>query len=85
MKAIDAGVVVELLAGGLDPDLLGEVELTATHLIDSEVTHVLRGLVYRGGFSEEQGDLALEGFTELRLTRFSAAWLCPQCGPCGTI
>lgn len=75
MRIVDAGVVVELLAGGLDPDLLGEEELAAPHLIDSEVTHVLRGLVQRGGLSEEQGDLALEGFTELTLTRFPADWL----------
>ncbi len=75
MKVIDAGVVVELLAGDLDPDRLGEEELAAPHLIDSEVTHVLRGLVYRGALSEEQGELALEGFTELMLTRFPADWL----------
>lgn len=35
---------VELLAGRMDPDLLGEEELAAPHLIDSEVAHVLRGL-----------------------------------------
>lgn len=78
MRVVDAGVVVELLAGGLDPDLLGEEELGAPHLIDSEVTHALRGLVQRGGLSEEQGDRALEGFTELALTRFSADWLRPR-------
>lgn len=72
MRIVDAGVVVELLAGGLDPDLLGDEELAAPHLIDSEVTHVLRGLVQRGGLSEEQGGSALEGFTELTLTRFAA-------------
>lgn len=43
---MDAGVVVELLAGNLNPDLLGEEELAALHLIDSEVTHELRGLVH---------------------------------------
>lgn len=75
MRIIDAGVVVELLVRDLDPDLLGEEELAAPHLIDSEVTHVLRGLVHRGGLTEEQGDVALEGFTELTITRFPAAWL----------
>lgn len=78
MRIVDAGVVVELLAGGLNPDLLGEEELAAPHLVDSEVTHVLRGLVHRGGLSEEHGDLALEGFTELTLTRFPADWLRPR-------
>lgn len=78
MKIVDASVIVELLAGDLDPDLLGEEELAAPHLIDSEVTHVLRGLVHRGGLSEQQGDLALNGFTELTITRFPADWLRPR-------
>ena len=56
MRVVDAGVVVELLAGDLDPDLLGEEELAAPHLIDSEVTHVLRGLVHRDVLTGEQGD-----------------------------
>lgn len=78
MRIVDAGVIVELLAGHLDPDVLGDEELAAPHLIDSEVTHVLRGLVHRGGLSEEQGDLALEGFIELAITRFPADWLRPR-------
>jgi predicted nucleic acid-binding protein len=75
LRIVDAGIVVELLAGDLDPDRLGDEELAAPHLIDSEVTHALRGLVRRGALSEEQGDLALEGFTQLTLTRFPADWL----------
>lgn len=78
MRVIDAGAVVELLAGNLDPDQLGEEELAAPHLIDSEVTHVLRGLVHRGVLTEEQGDLAVQGFTEVTLTRFPANWLRPR-------
>lgn len=78
MRIVDAGVVVELLAGDLDPDLLGEEELAAPHLIDSEVTHVLRGLVHRGELSEEQGDLAMAGFIELTITRYAADWLRPR-------
>ncbi len=75
MRIVDAGVVVELLAGNLDPDQLGDEELATPHLIDSEVTHTLRGLVRRGVLTEEQGSLALEGFTQLTLTRFPADWL----------
>ncbi len=75
MRVVDASVVVELLAGDLDPARLGEEELAAPHLVDSEVTHVLRGLVRRGVLSEEQGDLVLEGFSQPTLTRFSADWL----------
>lgn len=78
MRIIDAGVVVELLAGDLDPARLGDEELAAPHLIDSEVTHGLRGLVRRGVLSEEQGELALAGFTQLTLTRFPADWLRPR-------
>ena len=78
MRVVDAGVVIELLAGDLDPDRLGDEELAAPHLLDSEVTHVLRGLVHRGVISEEQGDLALDGFLRLALTRFSADWLRPR-------
>ncbi len=75
MRVVDAGVVVELVAGNLDPDLLGDEELAAPHLIDSEVTHVLRSLVLRRSLNEEQGALALAGFTRLSITRFPADWL----------
>lgn len=78
MRILDAGVAVELLAGRLAPERLGNEELAVPHLIDSEVTHVLRGLVRRGVLSETQGDFALEGFTELTLTRFPADWLRPR-------
>ncbi len=80
MKVLDAGVVVELLAGDLDPARLGNEELAAPHLIDSEVTHVLRGLVRRSVLSEEQGTFALEGFVQLTLTRCSDR----ECGSCDT-
>lgn len=75
MRVVDAGVVVELLVGGLDPAVLEEEELAAPHLIDSEVVHVLRGLVRRGVLTGEQGDVAFEGFTGLTITRFPADWL----------
>lgn len=72
MRVVDAGVVVELVAGNLGPDKLGGEELAAPHLIDSEVTHVLRGLFLRGVLSDEQAALALDGFIKLTLTRFPA-------------
>lgn len=78
MNVVDAGAVVELVAGDLDPDRLGDEELIAPHLIDSEVTNVLRRLVLQGELTEEQGTLALEGFTSLMLRRFSADWLRPR-------
>lgn len=75
MKVVDAGVVVELLVGGLDPDLLAEEELAAPHLLDSEVCHVLRSLVRRQHLTEEQGLQALHGLAELIIDRYPADWL----------
>lgn len=78
MRVLDAGVVVELLVGGLDPARLGDEEPAAPHLIDSEVTNALRRLVRRQLLSDEQGSVAMEGFTQLALTRFPADWLRPR-------
>ena len=78
MKIVDAGVVVELVAAGLDPDQLGDEELAAPHLIDSEVIHVLRGLVLRRDLNEEQGAAAFAGFSGMAITRFPADWLRPR-------
>ncbi len=78
MKVVDAGAVVELVAGGLDPDRLGDEELAAPHLIDSEVIHVLRGLVLRRGLNDEQGAAAFAGFSGMTITRFPADWLRPR-------
>lgn len=75
---VDAGVVIGLLVSDLDPDLLGDDELSAPHLLDSEVTHVLRRLVGRGALTDEQGALAMEGFLDLAVTRFPADWLRPR-------
>lgn len=75
MRIVDAGVIVEMLVGDLDPAQLGDEEIAAPHLIDSEVTHVLRGLVRRALLDEEEGAAAMEGFAQLTLTRFPAAWL----------
>jgi len=78
LRVLDAGVIVELVANDLDPDRLGVEELVAPHLIDSEVTNVLRRLVVAHDLTEEQGALALEGFTRLTLTRYPADWLRPR-------
>ncbi len=78
MRVVDAGVIVELVANDLDPDRLGDEELAVPHLIDSEVTNVLRRLVGQKLLTEKQGASALEGFTALALTRFPADWLRPR-------
>jgi len=78
LRVVDAGVIIELVANDLDPDRLGDEELCAPHLIDSEVTNVLRRLVLHGHLSEQQGALALGGFSRVALTRFPADWLRPR-------
>lgn len=78
MRVVDAGVVVELVVGDLEPDQLGDEELAAPHLIDSEVTNALRRLVLHEDLTEEQGKAAMEGFVGLVLTRYPADWLRPR-------
>lgn len=78
MRVVDAGVIVELLANDLDPSRLGDEELAVPHLIDSEVTNVFRRLVVQAVLTEKQGAAALEGFSQLGLTRFPADWLRPR-------
>jgi len=75
VRVVDAGVIVELVANDLDPDRLGDEELAVPHLIDSEVTNVLRRLVRHGDLTDDQGAMALDGFTRLTLARFPADWL----------
>jgi predicted nucleic acid-binding protein len=78
LKVVDASVIVELVANDLDPDRLGDEELAVPHLIDSEVTNVLRRLVAQKVINDRQGTIALDGFTRLSLTRFPADWLRPR-------
>ena len=75
MKVIDAGVIVGLLIGNLEPAALGHEELVAPHLIDTEVTHVLRRLAHQGNITEKAATSAMDGFVRLSLTRFPADWL----------
>ena len=67
---VDAGVIVDLVAHDLDPRRLGNEELAAPHLLDSEVVNVLRRLVLGGHLDERQGRQALDGFVALSLRRY---------------
>lgn len=78
MRIIDAGVIVELVANDLEPGRLGDEELAVPHLIDSEVTNVLRRLVVQKILTDKQATSALDGFIRLTLTRFPADWLRPR-------
>jgi predicted nucleic acid-binding protein len=70
--------MVELVANALDPQALGDEELAAPHLIDSEVTSVLRRLANRGALTDRQATDALNGFAQLTFARFPAHWLLPR-------
>lgn len=72
---VDAGVIVGVLVGDLASEALGDEELVAPHLIDSEVTHVLRRLAHRGDLTDGAATAAMDGFVRLNLTRFPADWL----------
>jgi predicted nucleic acid-binding protein len=72
VRVLDAGVVVDLLVGRLDDTALAGEEAGVPHLLDSEVTNVLRRLVLRGDLTVEQGDAAMSHFLELDLERFPA-------------
>jgi predicted nucleic acid-binding protein len=78
LNIIDAGVVVELLVGNLDPVLLGTEDLGAPHLIDTEVVNALRRLVAAKQLGEKQATAAFTGFTNLSFTRFGADILRPR-------
>lgn len=71
-------MVVELVAGDLDPARLGDEDLGAPHLLDSEVMHVLRGLVLRDALTATQATAAVDGFFDLAIERFPADWLRPR-------
>lgn len=75
MRVVDAGVLVNVLVGDLEPGALGDEELVAPHLIDSEVTQVLRRLAHQGHLTEGAATAAMDGFVRLNFTRFPADWL----------
>ena len=72
MDVVDAGVLVELLVGRLDPAQLGDEPPAVPHLLDTEVTGVLRRLVLRGDLTEERGAAAMAASLDLELLRFPA-------------
>lgn len=72
---VDASVLVGLLVGDLEPRAVGDEELVAPHLVDSEVTQVLRRLAHQGYLTDDEATAAMDGFVRLSLTRFPADWL----------
>ena len=69
MGVIDAGVVVGLLTNAIDAAVIDGVELSAPHLIDSEVIHVLWRMTTNGKISATAADVAFAGFRLLAIRR----------------
>lgn len=84
MIVLDASAAIELLlntAGGKKvAERLASPNLTlhAPHLIDLEVTQVLRRLVRQGKVTPKRGKLALDHLTALDLERYPHDVLLPQ-------
>lgn len=76
MIVVDASVVVDVLTGAPDSDVmrdrLGE-SLHAPHLRDSEVVSAVRGLTLRGHLSDARALDALGDYGDLPVTRWASA------------
>jgi predicted nucleic acid-binding protein len=70
---VDASVVVwGLLAESPARRLLMDEEIAVPHLVDSEVTHALRGQVARRAISEGDAGRALHRWSRLGVSRLAA-------------
>ena len=69
MKIVDASVVVDLVCRRLEPARLGEEDLAAPHLLDSEVLNAVRGRVLGGKLSPAEADAAVRAFGALVIDR----------------
>lgn len=72
---VDASAVLEVLlqtdrARVVEAELFGGATLHAPHLLDLEVTQVLRRYERSGAFSPERGGAALGAFLDLRIERY---------------
>lgn len=75
---LDAGAIVGLLTGDIDPQVLAADPVGAPHLLDSEVVSVFRRLVLGRVLTEAEGEIALDSFGALHIDRFAAAPLRPR-------
>jgi predicted nucleic acid-binding protein len=70
VKVVDSSVILDLMTSQLHPARLGDEELAAPHLIDTEVLHVLRRLCLLGQISEDDAVTGLDLLDELVLARY---------------
>ena len=74
MVVVDSSVLVSaLLRPGPSRERLSEEELHAPHLLDSEVTSALRGLVLANRLEAGAAEGALDGLQSASLTRYPAS------------
>lgn len=82
MIVLDASAAVEYLlvirAGERIAARLADEAIHAPHLLDIEVTHVLRGYVSRRQISAARGAEALEDLASLRARRYAHTRLLPR-------
>ena len=78
MGVINAGVVIGLLTSDLDPTAIAQSELSAPHLIDSEVTHALRRMTTSGALSSPEAGAAFASFRLLIIRRWPVTHLLPR-------
>lgn len=77
MIVLDASAAIELLLntqlGRMVSDRIGSADITlhAPHLIDLEITQVLRRFVAAGAVSANRGTGAIEAFRQLDITRYA--------------
>lgn len=71
MIVIDASAAIAVVVDRAGDDAVSE-ELSAPHLIDSEVLNGLRNLEIRGCLSPADAEEAAAAFAELQIERFSA-------------
>ena len=73
MLVVDSSALVSaLLRAGPARERLSQEELHAPHLLDSEVTSALRGLVLGNRLDAERAGRALDGLQSASLTRYPA-------------
>lgn len=73
MKVVDASVVVDLVCFDLDPDQIGDHDLAAPHLLDSEVLQSIRRCIRSGELTERRAEHGLGMFADLKILRHPAA------------
>lgn len=74
MLVVDSSALVSaLLRAGLARERLSQEELHAPHLLDSEVTSALRGLVLGNRLDADRAGRALDGLQSASLTRYPAS------------